>query len=417
MKKTRSVSNTLAAILALYLFYYSYRYLLRYNSEVTSPTYSNTPAFISLLKYALLAVLLLILFSRVTSEKIAPSQGPLTLCTGLLILQNLYALFMTKNTTCAAALFCLLPLFLILLVPTPLDEKPFERVIVCFLNFTVAYEFLQILLYVAVGRLPALGYDTGYLTDVRFGGAWDDPNGFSVFLGFLIPYAYHKYRGVKRIFYVVSLTCFLFLTWSMTGIACFAAALLLLGVLRLIDPKTRITRKSFALFFFACLFLFVGTALGYFLFREKINYFLQSKMGSIYGHLRGFGADLSLGAFLGVTPSGANPESSVMSLLLHGGILMPILFYAVTLTGISLAYRRAKNTEKGSRFYPLRRGILFYQIVFTLATLNLPFAYSFSCFGCFTVFLLLSLRCTDAAPVSERAESLKMLGLRGDRLG
>lgn len=412
MKKSESISNTLAAILVLYLFYYSYRYILQYNSEITSPTYSNTPAAISLLKYVFLAVLLAVLFFRLTSERIAPK--PLALCAGLLVLQNLYALLTTKNTACAAALGCLMPLFLLLLVPVPLNEAPFDRALTVFLNFTVAYEFLQILLYAAAGRLPALGYPTGKLTDVRFGGPWDDPNGFAVFLSFLLPYSCYKYRGAKRAFYALSLSVFLALTWSMTGIACFAAVLLFLGALRL--SETRVTRKKLFVFVLVCLLLAVGAIAGYLLFREKIDYFFQSKAGSFYGHLQGFRYDLSFGALLGLTPSPENPESSVMSLLLHGGVLHLFLFYALAAAGVLFAYRRARSTEKGDRFYPLRRAILCYQIAFTLSTLNLPFVYSFSCFGCFTVFLILSARCAVPSPLPSGAGG-KMLCVRGGRLG
>lgn len=61
--KNRRLSNWVAAALILYLFYYSYRYIFKYNAETTSPTYSDTPLAFQLGKYILLAIILIGIFS------------------------------------------------------------------------------------------------------------------------------------------------------------------------------------------------------------------------------------------------------------------------------------------------------------------------------------------------------------------
>ena len=55
-------TKTFFAAVVLYLYYYSYRYVLKVNSTGTSPTYGDTPFFLQFAKYAILLFLVCALF-------------------------------------------------------------------------------------------------------------------------------------------------------------------------------------------------------------------------------------------------------------------------------------------------------------------------------------------------------------------
>ena len=348
MKRPRSITNTLAVIFVLYLFYYSYRYVFQYNSEVTSPSYSNTPVAISITKFVILLIFCAILFLSLISDKINPAPAILCLFIGLFAIQELYAIITIGSIQSITALCCILPALIVLMFRASIDETPFDKICIIFLNYTIIYELIQILLYFSIGRLPALAYDTGILTDVRFGGPWDDPNGFSILLSFFIPYAYHKYKGLKRI---------------ILAVACFVCLIVLLALIVIAV-----------------------------LFKSQIAIFIDSKSGSIAGHLQGFQINMSIGTLLGITPNAQNAESSIIMLLLRGGIIHLLLFYSLGFFAVRSAYRRVLTTNKSEKLYPLRKSIFFYQISFLFATVNLPFVYAFSNMGIFMLFLLLSFR-------------------------
>jgi hypothetical protein len=56
---------------------------------------------------------------------------------------------------------------------------------------------IEIILFFAIGRLPALAYPGSI--SVRFGGFLDDPNGFPAILCMLIGWAYYRFSGAGRI--------------------------------------------------------------------------------------------------------------------------------------------------------------------------------------------------------------------------
>lgn len=56
--RKNATTHYVCAALILFLYYYIYRYVLQYNSDDTSPTYSNTPVLFQLAKYLILILLL-----------------------------------------------------------------------------------------------------------------------------------------------------------------------------------------------------------------------------------------------------------------------------------------------------------------------------------------------------------------------
>lgn len=388
-KKSNTRSYLLASALFLYLFYYSYRYVLKYNSEGTSPTYAETPFAIQMLKYVLLAGILLCMFLSVFNKNLSGRHKIPLFLIGFLILQNIYAFFVTSSINSLIAIMCLLPAFPILAVSEEIDIEPMKNVLNVFLYFTIFYEFVQIILFATKGRLPALGWATGKLTDVRFGGAWDDPNGFALLLSFYLPYTFYSFRGFKRGVLLLILFVFLILTWSMTGIVAFFAVWMVCIIAKISKIKFHFSLAKFLGGIAAFVVLCIGLAAVTVYFWDYIVFFLQAKQESIQQHLEGWKVDLSFGLLSGLQPNGERPEPSMIALINHGGILHMLIFYGLGIYGLQCALKNCRSTDKNKN--PLFEGIAFYQACFLLVSLNLPFAYAFSNFGIYVLFLALSL--------------------------
>lgn len=413
IKKTRTsdiISNIVAIIFALFLFYYSYRYILRYNSEDTSPTYNPTPISFQITKYLLLAMLCfgLLYFFLINNVKLNPKPTVLFLLLFLFQLQNIYAFIVCKSISNIISFLCLFPALLLILGNHNLSLFPIDGVFRFFLNFTIVYEIIQILLYLTIGRLPALAYDTGAFTDVRFGGAWDDPNGFSILLSFFIPYVFYSFRGAKRIVYLSILFLFLLLTWSMTGIFSTIGIFLILGIIKFLRAQKRITRKKILVFVIALAVIIAVCLCLLFVCYDAIIYFIYSKMGSIQGHLSSWNLqNIPIEAILGIVPIDYTPESSIIALIAHGGIVHMIIFYMMGGVSIQYAYRTLKKFKKNNKYYAFQMGIFIYQLVFLVASINLPFVYSFSNFGIFALFIALSSKNANQLNQSQLKESLE----------
>lgn len=386
-EKCRQPSYIIGGLLILYLFYYSYRYILQYNSTVTSPTYEDTPLFFQAAKFAFLFVLVVFLFYSLRNSKIYKKDIVPFVLIVLLMCQSLYSFFVTQNIGDLTFILLLSPGLLIILT----NERPnidiLDNICLVFLNFSLIYEIIQITLYLATDRLPALAYDTGVFTDVRFGGPWDDPNGFSVLLLFLIPYAFLKFRSVKRFFYVAVLVLCLAITWSLTGIATFCILLAIFFLKFLIKNKKNALRVIIWISFAVFMFLICGIFLYFFAF-DKIVDFFNGKIGSIMGHLDSFDlSKVSALTFVGLVPENRDMESGLMLLIMHGGIFHLIFFYALGVMTVSRCKKILKFCEKTDRNRPMFVGMYSYTIGFLIANINLPMSYMFSNLGIYVLFM------------------------------
>ena len=232
-KKTSNRATLLIGFaLILFLFYYIYRYVLQMNDSGTSPTYADTTFFWKAAKYFILLAILIFCFFDLITENIGKKHITIfAFFISFFIFQNLYAFLYNQSSDFVVVILCLLLSLYLIFTKGMVSLNIIDKIFSFFMHFTIIYEVIQIILYFAIGRLPALGYDTGVITDVRFGGAWDAPNEFSILIAFYIPYVYFKYKGIKRAFYFVLLFAMLLLTWSLTGIAavlglCIFAALI-----------------------------------------------------------------------------------------------------------------------------------------------------------------------------------------------
>jgi hypothetical protein len=174
--------------------YYAYRYILKYSDPGTSGTYAATPQSWQVAKYALfigffIAVLAVILWHR-TDRRIWRFKewraAPLALAiSGLALLLLLLTIAAAASSRAAADELVKAWFFLPLLALVPLfwrGRRSLERMlwaVALLLGYHIVYEAVQLSLYYADGRLPALAYAG---TEVRFGAGLDDPNGFGQWL-------------------------------------------------------------------------------------------------------------------------------------------------------------------------------------------------------------------------------------------
>ena len=399
LHRKNATTHYVCAALILFLYYYIYRYVLQYNSDDTSPTYSNTPVLFQLAKYLILILLLAAFFVFVLLHfRKDARSGALFMAAGLLIIQNVYIFFVSGDSDAVTMCCCLFLALLIGLSSEETELGAIDRIFSFFLHFSILYECVQIALYFLVGRLPALGYDTGVLTDVRFGGPWDAPNEFALLLAFLLPYAALKYKGWRRALYVAVLSIMLILSWSLTGIATILLIVVVVGLKELflrsknaLHTLTACVAGLCALGAFGLVFYFNSSA---------IHDFVASKMGSIQGHLDGWDlSGLSVWNLLGLYPDMEFSEVGLIVLLRRGGVLQVLLFYGLGIYCAARAGRLAKLHRGDAVRRRLYISMLWYLAAFLIASFNLPMMVSFPNLGLFCIFAAIVSRdpCGNAA--------------------
>lgn len=192
MKVVRSKSSffwrTFVIINFILLVYNFHRYIFKYNDENTSPTYTNTPLTWKVLKYVILGFLISVLhfsfkwkrnFNRTALTVI------LSFCFWIIMVNLLnYMKFDFKIDELEAIIWAIILFPLIFL---SVDEKIeiskfYDNYFLPVSYAVIVTNAIVIFNFYIFGRLPALGYE-GSL--VRFGGLWDDPNGFGFFSNFL----------------------------------------------------------------------------------------------------------------------------------------------------------------------------------------------------------------------------------------
>lgn len=236
------VASTVAVL------YDAYRYPLRINDSSTSPTYRNTPLALQAGKYAILAVLAVVLLGvvlRQRRELARVRRGDLLLF-GLGAYAVLRAGLGEVSTHSTASLHVVLPFasgipFAVAgaswVLAKPGRSTAFVRAAALFGGAVVVLHSLvnlvEIGLWAANGRLPALAYSHGL---VRFGGIWDDPNGTAAFSAFVAIAVLGGALRLPRRLVVLVLGAALFnlvVAWSFSGWLVFLIGMIGVGVPRL----------------------------------------------------------------------------------------------------------------------------------------------------------------------------------------
>lgn len=140
-QKNNTATRYVLAALVLFLYYYIYRYVLQYNDDETSPTYSDTPFLFQAAKYLLLLLLLCAFFVHVLlRHRRGVKIDVLFVAASLLILQNVY-IFLVSGDADAVTMCCCL--FLALLIHFTAEETSLgavDRLFAFFLHFAILYE-------------------------------------------------------------------------------------------------------------------------------------------------------------------------------------------------------------------------------------------------------------------------------------
>src|SRR5258708_21422695 len=285
-----------------------------------------------------------------------------------------------------------------------------------FAYLTTIATVLQIVLFVAVGRLPALGYEDSPF--IRFGGLWDDPNGFAIFLSFLLPFIYFSSMGrvTKAVLLVINLAA-LAVTQSFTGIAAFLGSVVavLAWLLLTSMPKSLCNKlRSFVLLIGSGGLVAAG-ALWYVLQMLGIDviataiWYLEHKRGSVSEHNISLDEFLrsGLSQWLGFDP-GFVGESGYINLILNFGVINTFA-YALLLVAIfvrSLVLLKKYHAEPNSELF---FGVSFFMAAFLLAMLNLPLDEVFPINLLFVIFAMLVVH---ADRLATRAEVTSRVGDR-----
>ena len=369
------LNNLFLFSFALFLFYYSYRYIFKYNSTTTSPSYSDTPVSFQVAKYILIVLGCLFTLMLLIIKNHRIKINPLLLIYYLVLL---YDFAITKSSIVIVSISILTVFIIIYFSNAIINIDKLKLLIDFFIIFSIIYEAIQIILFVFTGRLPALAYATGVISDVRFGGPWDDPNGFGIILSFLIPYVYLTKTGSKRNILVCILLCMLVLTWSFTAYFCF-------GVVFVIWLYTRYKNKMYFLGLCALtlvlLVLVLCTSHG----RTLIN----NKIGSITDHFNSYNLEnFSIANLLGITPQNKATESGYISLLYSGGILSIGLFAYISAIGIKGICKLLKNNQNTENI-GIYKAMLLFCIIYLIGMFNLPLNSSFSVSGIYYMFILI----------------------------
>ena len=382
--KENKLEKCFSAYLILVLYYYSYRYVLNYNSSETSPVYLDTPLVFKATKYIILGLIIFILAFGKVKIKFSSNNKLIGILMFCLCIWALLAGIITQSVTYLIFSLELLPVFFFLNCKENFAMRA-ERILVVFFSFSLLYELIQIVLYKTEGRLPALAYSTGVITDVRFGGTWDDPNGFSLVLSFYMPYFFSKAKGIRRVMLTGLSIMMLTLTWSLTGI--FSCVCGIIMALFFLGDKRTIKRLFFCIIFILCVIISV-----YCIYHEKINkaliYFMSSKQESISEHISGWSLEgISVLTLVGLYPIDQFSEIGILRLVYMGGV--PVLTLFVSIMIITLRKLRAL-IRKGREYFAFVFGSTSFIFTFFISLCNLPLIFNFSCFGVFVAFVIVA---------------------------
>jgi hypothetical protein len=347
--------------------YLSYRYPLQINSSGTSPTYSDTPVMLQVGKFVLACPLFAIAAVRCLHKTLILRQWLVAL--GILFLAA-YSLLKVLGDSdlkyLELSFWMLFPLALVWggnAIKSSAIDRYFRLLLILALGSTA----IQVLLFIAFGRLPALAYEGTML--IRFGGFLDDPNGFGAILFLLMGWAYARFEGWSRLFIVWGLVSCLVLTQSWTALA----FLLVIWVVWLF---VAVWKQPWLAMLLMCACILLGilvmrnTSLSPAAFVDAM---LHAKQGSIEGHVFSWEpwvTTWSKWAMLGDTKYNAY-ESWWASALVNFG--MPWLIVFVVLMAELLAALRRGLLIAGRESRPVYLGLLLFGCYFVLGSLSLPF--------------------------------------------
>lgn len=382
-----SPANCYITMFAVSLFYFSYRYIMQWANEITSGTYSTTPAYVQFGKYIIVVFLLLVSAFFSLSRKLLKSlclDSSFALI-AFMFISSLYAFFIVKDQNTLMIMLGIAVVFMMILtIRNDIDFESLDKLVVFFLNANILYEGIQIFLYYTRGRLPAIAWENAGIMQVRFGGAFDDPFALSLFMGFIIPYVYHRFDRLKRWFYVGISVFMLVMTWTLTSVFAIIGIYALDRIYAFLKHKVVKPINFLIVIVVSIASLLFAVTRG----ADFLAELIRVKAGSILVHQETRSLDgLSIMAFLGLIPEAHYAEATPSRMIFTNGALFTVIFYVTGLISAKKLYRIIKKLPVSMEKYkPLFYGMFYYQLCFLLGSFNLPFPYMFFNMMVFSLF-------------------------------
>jgi len=388
MNVRMSASTYAFVIIFIALFYNSYRYPFQISSAGTSYGYSDTPIALQIGKYAILALIFVwrawSVFAFPDSRTVIDKKSIFFVF--LLLFVSTYpivnAIFFNHADRFANSLLLFSPFLLIF---GGVGEKArqrdqviyiLNRLLTFFLFINACFFLLQVILLTQYGRLPALSYEGSFL--IRFGGIWDDPNGYGIFLSFFLPMAaFCNYSFFVKLCFSFFIVLLIVGTQSLTGMVCSILGFCLATILLMFNDASAV-RFRYSIMVPAIIFCFIGgllvvaSVIGINVF-EIYQSYMDMKKGSIDGHAESFQALSGVDALSlwGLSDSFVWGESAYVNWISSYGlfyfIISIIMFIAVV--SESIKYVTRSNYRDGIIFGYC---VLSFQISYIISLINLP---------------------------------------------
>jgi len=209
--------------LTLCTIYQSYRYPLQVSNAGTSSTYSDTPIALQAGKFVLAFPLIALSAARWLGNSARVPRWPIVLGTVFLSSFSLLKMLNGHDSQYLDVSFWMLFSLVLVLSVDSVSVSAIDKYFCIVLAFAFGSTLIQVFLFFAFGRLPALAFEGTYF--VRFGAFLDDPNGFGAIWFLLMGWSHRRFQGRTRFLIVAGIVVSLLLTQSWTAIAFFLAVL------------------------------------------------------------------------------------------------------------------------------------------------------------------------------------------------
>jgi len=274
--KFSGLNVVLWILFGLIFFYNFHKYIFKYGDTGTSPTYSDTPFIWKFSKYVIFMFVCVYMSFKI-KNKFRLSHGNWLFL--FLISFNLLALvfFYFFSGQIIFDEFEYIIWFILYLILLLIDQSVIDNMVnffndkaKLFVSALVLFNIIAILNFILFKRLPALGYEDGL---VRFGGGWDDPNGFGFLCSVFAALAIER----KWWLILVGLVLSIILTVSLSTYL----DLILVLILTAYRGHDKINYKRSLIY----VVLFIGLVFILFYFENQLLDLYSIKKGSIDEHI------------------------------------------------------------------------------------------------------------------------------------
>lgn len=369
--------------LVLCTVYQSYRYPLQINTVGFSPTYSETPLIWQAGKYVLALPLIAVSVVRWLSNSARLTRWPVALGTLYLSSYSFMKILGENDSQYVDVFFWMLFSLILVLAVDTVSIAAIDKYLWLLLAYAFASTLIEVFLFAAFGRLPAMAYPGTFL--IRFGGFLDDPNGFAAILFLLMGWSHKRFQGRTRFLVLAGLFICLLLTQSWTAIAFFLVMLLAYAVIA-------ISKRPLLAMFAICALPLLALLLVHWFQQLPAGLFsdlLEAKEGSIEGHIfpwAHWSSKWEEWALLGDWQY--NPyESWWAAALINFGLIW--LGVYIGLIATLLIYLRRSWSKATLEVKPVYAGLLIFGYFFVFGSFGLPFPLKFPINAMFFLFLFL----------------------------